>query len=104
MTRHAKPTIPFYRELAHPQCGVEAGGWRPIETAPKDGTVIDVLVEYSLDGKRISCQREADVTFEAGEWLAPNGYAVEWGPDEYGQKATVTHWMPLPAPPAGGRE
>lgn len=52
--------------------------WQPIETAPKDGTVIDLW--YPDFG------RLADQWYDAddGWFVAPN----------------PTHWMPIPEPPA----
>jgi hypothetical protein len=59
--------------------------WQPIETAPKDGTLIDLwtpagrLTDYGwgLDGAEC--------------WTHPDGYVAD---------AQPTHWMPLPPPPA----
>lgn len=74
----------------------DAGGtaqpvaWRPIETAPKDGT--GVLV-YLPDFCRV---REAWFCEETGLWPADDPY------DEDGEPCNVglpTHWMPLPAAP-----
>lgn len=66
-------------------------GWRPIESAPKDGRIIDIWVQPKRDsiGHRI-----ADVKWDEGRWaLAYSGIAGE----------TVGHpcvaWQPLPAPP-----
>ena len=63
--------------------------WQPIETAPKDGTVIILF-----DGKSVW----------AGRWIGHSYYpwvAIDnhiYGPR--GLKAKdVTHWMPLPPPP-----
>lgn len=62
-------------------------GWRPIETAPRDGS--DVLTWW--DGKR----RIAWSYDRKGPWLTAGD---AWNMDcaEYTQP---THWMPLPAPP-----
>jgi hypothetical protein len=53
--------------------------WRPIETAPKDGTKVLVM----SDGIEIVSWNECLETWWDGEW--------SHGP---------THWMPLPEPPA----
>lgn len=59
--------------------------WQPIETAPKDGTEIDVWDKW---GFRIPCVRW-EVTFLW--WAQDDGPCVT--DDE------LSHWMPLPAPP-----
>lgn len=63
--------------------------WQPIETAPKDGTVI---ILYNRRG-----------IVAAGAWLNIDGFPWEffdgttetngWG------AVSVTHWQPLPEPP-----
>lgn len=65
--------------------------WITIETAPKDGTKIDVIDRYG--------NRTTDVWFSAkGNWL-------HWWESDFGGMAQVgltippTHWMPIPAPP-----
>lgn len=55
--------------------------WRPIETAPLDGT----SVLMATTSGRIDV-----LWYEAGEWT--NG-------DYYLHPKYVTHWMPVPAPP-----
>ena len=62
---------------------LEAMGWQPIETAPKDGTIVDLLHK---DGFRLIDQWWDD---EDQSWAA----ALFRGDD-------ITHWMPLPEPPA----
>jgi Protein of unknown function (DUF551) len=67
--------------------------WRPIETAPKDGTEVDL---WCINQSALSSSgRATDCHYHCGEWL------------KYGDSAEVgwfavhnaTHWMPLPAPP-----
>lgn len=62
--------------------------WRPIETAPKDGT-------------RILCGWPNGVGFGSFDWV-PWSATYELGmghdSDQY-NTGFVTHWMPLPEPP-----
>ena len=62
--------------------------WRPIETAPKDGTLV---LACNSDSYRSSL---GPAYFVAGDnydgiWFYKGGYDV-WD---------LTHWMPLPPPP-----
>lgn len=67
----------------------EADSWQPIETAPKDGTEVDLW-----------CGREryTDCQWQKKEWC-------EWRYDDFDSLALLpvdipaTHWMPLPAAP-----
>ena len=67
--------------------------WQPIETAPKDGKVIVVRHNrgtwlYPKDQANICC---VCVFWDGGRWN-------QFGPDSFNEN-TITHWMPLPAPP-----
>ena len=64
----------------------EDHGWRPIETAPRDGTTV-VLAEWSWDG----CWR-----FGQSYWRK---YQGNFGEGFAWIGHSPTHWMPLPAPP-----
>jgi hypothetical protein len=67
--------------------------WRPIKTAPTDGTLIFLYEEL---------QNKPHV-FVGSWWQGPNwGYFEDNGPEPRGWKPT--HWMPLPAPPTEGTE
>lgn len=75
------------------------GEWRPIATAPRDGTRILVVV-------RPSEQWEAEV--ELARWAKPRHaaepcwMAADTGPNSstiFGE-GELSHWMPLPEPPA----
>ena len=59
-------------------------GWQPIETAPKDGAVVVLLND---DGDIIAAR------FGTDGWWYDAG-------DGCWNDAFMTHWMPLPAPPA----
>lgn len=71
-------------------------GWRPIETAPKDGTTIDL---WDDDWKIRICNARWAFHY----WLEgrPQGDKA-WGPDHRDGPfcSHLTHWMPLPAAPA----
>lgn len=66
--------------------------WQPIETAPKDGTRI-LLVTSSGRPRRIFMGSYTD----KGSWWP-------WRVDQTNyhiNQSDLTHWMPLPPPPAG---
>ena len=64
-------------------------GWKPIETAPKDGTIILVGVwDYGPDIASASWN---------GKFWDMELYGYQYcGDPEF---SDPTHWMPLPAPP-----
>jgi len=69
--------------------------WQPIETAPKDGTEVDLWVVYSHGG-----YRRPDCKFEDGYWWYGDvlpAEAREKGGDDW--DTIATHWMPTPGPP-----
>lgn len=78
--------------------------WQPVETAPKDGTDIDVWVDASV--AVFSCRRP-DVKWESGRWVEWNARCDDYQPVEEDWSGTdgvrhwvkVTHWMPTPEPP-----
>jgi len=70
--------------------------WQPIETAPKDGTKVDLWginhLHYAKRGERIVNVTWGRVTdFLGNERLDWRHYR--------GEGYQPTHWMPLPAPP-----
>lgn len=84
----------------------QSDGWQPIETAPKDGTRIQLM-----------CVRSPRFTLippvlwiKVGKWCAhyKDGYEEGWredavsAPHEARLKLTPTHWRLLPAPPIDG--
>lgn len=64
--------------------------WRPIETAPKDGTVI--LLGYTPNPRHERHVYEGRWHEDQGTWTSVNGFIVH---------EACTHWMPLPAAPKG---
>ena len=64
-------------------------GWRPIKTAPKDGTKI--LAWDAMDKRYVVALWEAYP--DGGKWLVPDAAEGECFPFD------VTHWMLLPEPP-----
>jgi hypothetical protein len=65
------------------------GEWRPIQTAPKDRSIL-LHTAYGLT----YCGR-----WRSGTIGEPQEAVVAWRCDSSGRFATPTHWMPLPAPP-----
>lgn len=68
---------------------VEADRWQPIETAPKDGTWIQVWAD--------SCERSIQT-----QWVRWQG-EERWVGTMSPLYVTPTHWMPLPSPPLADR-
>lgn len=88
----SKPYVPegSIRNLRPLYASPPSEGWRPIETAPKDGT--DILA-CDEDGQYVA------------RWAAYAGgnprWRLWWNGDP---NDDLTHWQPLPAPPQpGGR-
>jgi hypothetical protein len=74
--------------------------WQPIDTAPKDGSKIDLWVRFE---ERNTATRCADSSWdeEAGDWhLGPGSYRAK----QYVYGVFPTHWMPIPASPTGEAE
>jgi hypothetical protein len=82
--------------------------WRPLDTAPKDGTYFDVLEfchspEWRPDAHGISSgMRICDVHYSEGRLtgLSENGEYYHLPINKY---YTVSHWVPILAPPSDDR-
>lgn len=83
--------------------GVAGAAWLPIESAPRDGTIIDAWIDGEFSGRRtdISWREPTD-----SEWWVHGSDTIEtpeatwhdcFGP--LGSWEQPTHWMPLPPPP-----
>ena len=82
-------TIPFSPIIDE---AMEKGGWQPIEAAPKDGTKI---LSY---GPNVITGRSGE--FAVIAWCARDDQWFLCDGDEAPEWLGVTHWMPLPEPPA----
>ena len=71
------------------------GKWQPIETAPKDGTVIRVWTgEYQCDAWFGNDDFSKD---EEPQWFTGDGDG--WSAGYYYTPCEPIKWMPLPDPP-----
>jgi hypothetical protein len=89
--------LPLIEEACRPK-------WQPIETAPKDGTPVDLMI----DGRRHTdcywgfpshCCGEAGRYCDS-EWHALTEGWVDGTFNEPIGDEDVTHWMTIPAPPS----
>lgn len=76
----------------------QVDNWQPIETVPKDGTVIDLYgINHAGKEERWPGARwEPDYEEDDGPWKGPwsDGFDCT-----IPSRFVPTHWMPLPAPP-----
>lgn len=91
---------PLYSLSSHAET---AGGWRPIETAPKDGTkVLAIMPGHFQSVVWYDDQFSYDYNEETGEsdyrgaWT--DGTVASFAYEEI-KELHPTHWMPLPPPP-----
>ena len=99
--RHIQSVIEdLIEEIRRLQIVEEASRWRPIETAPKDGT--HILLYYP---ERDCCIGGSYVEITDGDWETGYKRWMEWQVDDelyVGDEGySPTHWMPLPTPPQG---
>ena len=70
--------------------------WKPIETAPKDGTDVILLWKGSVEFGWYNVQRNP----KFGEWsFYFSGSAAYSASNRDPNCPNPTHWMPLPDPP-----
>lgn len=70
--------------------------WQPIDTAPKDGTVIwlyDPVHNYQQKGSFCTASIATDMGWEDG-WMLVDEQCGGWG-----WICEPSHWTPLPEPP-----
>ncbi len=87
------------RRAAERKAAEAAKGWRPIETAPKDGSFVFLWMVHA--NAQFSSDPETDgwVAPVVAQWIEHNGGGWTW----HGLCGCPTHWMPLPAAPGAHR-
>lgn len=102
----------FTKALEDARGVAQAPSWQQIETAPKDGTKVDLLYAYPR-GRQNDCQwRQGDVYGEGGwywsipQWGSQPGLGIDWHllPEDEWETGCYpnmepTHWMLPPALP-----
>lgn len=75
--------------------------WKPIETAPKDGTEILICRAIDADGKPIKTDSFGLFVHRAAWWGEGQDEWIVYNSQPCEQPAFFepTHWMPIPAPP-----
>ncbi len=79
--------------------------WLPIETAPKDGTSVDLWFSGQFPGRMTGCfwGKPDHSCAEAGEYCDSDWHGADpgWVDSTFGEfiETTPTHWMPLPPAP-----
>lgn len=91
--RDVIPPAPHFLAMLEELERRAAGEWRPIETAPKDGS--SVVIYGDIDAS------EAIPDYAVCSWEpAAIGQPAGWVLDGHESVMFVpTHWMPLPSPP-----
>lgn len=76
--------------------GVDPAGWRPIASAPKDGTeVLGCFAFKKSDGSY-------GIGWVADGYLDGDGWVFASFPLDADEYSAPNYWMPLPTPPQGG--
>lgn len=103
MTTEPQPNpLPVSVAEDHGAARVQSGGqrqdgWRPIESAPKDGTCVLAWIAHEADDFCDHSFQRASIISWAKAVAGPYGHVAGWDKQWIGEP---THWMPLPAPPS----
>lgn len=77
--------------------------WQPIETAPKDGEPIlatNAGYAYTLQRCGVYYWEGGTQETPSGVWVVEPGWMHQSDDEDEPRADYLTHWMPLPAPPA----
>ena len=85
--------IKLKARIAELEAALTQNQWQPIETAPKDGTLIFVWYEHPVNKYAVF-----DIKIKLANWIID---LHEWQVADVGGNVPpiLTHWMPLPHPP-----
>lgn len=72
----------------------EINPWIPIETAPKNKSIMLCCGVAQYGTQLIYCGR-----YRSGTMGEPQAHEIAWRCDSSGRFSHPTHWMPLPEPP-----
>lgn len=87
--RYIENEKPAWAQAAREAVAAARNGWRPIETAPRDGTRI-IVYRPKFDGDYIP-----QVGWDF--WMTKGLLEPTWGKSR--KDVPPTHWMPFPEPP-----
>lgn len=91
---------PFWIQC--PSCGfVEIDPWQPIKTVPKDGTLVDLWVEWPAGTPNAPAAERLPDCRWVGGWMQKDSTAYDTFEylDTEGDRPKPTHWMARPEPP-----
>lgn len=79
--------------------------WQPIETAPKDGTLVLLTIGTHTGVGRWAVISRRDTLNDTDDDVAVFDYEFGWRSpnDKRINGKQPTHWMPLPQPPEDGK-
>lgn len=100
LTEHLNALLSKIAEAeAHMMRAIGSVTWQPIETAPRDGTVILLCHSFSVlcgYASSVRPQKIIAIGYYDSWWVT----GVPGGHSSGGDDKQFTHWMPRPEPPA----
>lgn len=96
--------------LVEPASDTPLSTWQPIESAPRDGTLIDLWVPGEFASRWTDCYfgMPPHECGEAGPYCDSDWHGSKpgWVDSTFGEVLDMepTHWMPLPQPPTHPRQ
>jgi hypothetical protein len=78
--------------------------WRDISTAPKDGSAIDLWVDWPEFDNGFGVSPAHGSRWPAARWVDGDWYDGQFSLHQYSAKPSALHWMPMPSPPKSHAE